>query len=257
MKNKKAIQEQQSTFIEAQKKEVKLFVDRIDKNEIETILLSGSVARGDYFPGVFGGMIDLIVMKKKGSNTTVKDVFGPNQDPEIPFHCIKSGDTWFQILFTDFIDADSFVKFDEAKKFSILESKTVYDPNDSFEKELVRINEIKKEECATELKNKAGYIGYLLSDYKKDRWLRRKAILQLHENLNTAIRMGILCLYYKNNSYAPAEDRQLYYSLTLENLPAGYEKIISRLKNQNTSSILNYKKREKLFRKTIVAFLEN
>ncbi|MCQ2386410.1 MAG: hypothetical protein MJ078_07045 [Clostridia bacterium] len=48
----------------------------------------------------------------------------------------------------------------------------------------------------------------LLSDYKKDRWLRRKAILQLHENLNTAIRMGILCLYYKNNSYAPAEDRQ-------------------------------------------------
>ncbi|MDO4505766.1 MAG: hypothetical protein Q4B64_02330 [Spirochaetales bacterium] len=257
MKNKKAIQKQQADFIEEQKKQAKLFVSQIDKTKIETILLSGSVARGDFFPGEMGGMIDLVVMKNKESGITAEELFGPNQEPEIPFHCIKFGDCWFQILFIDFISADDFIKFDEARKFSFLESEILYDPDESYTKELVKINEIKKNECAQELQRKIGYINYLLSDYKKDRWLRRKAFLQLHENLNTAIRMGVVCLYYKNSSYAPAEDRQLYYSLTLEKLPASYEKIIHRLKNQNTNCGLNYKRREDLFRKTILAFVED
>jgi len=256
MKDKKEIVKQQSDFIEKQKKEAQNFIAKIDKSEIETILLAGSVARGDFFPGKFGGMIDLVVMRKKESKVSAEEVFGPNQDPDIPFHCIKSGDCWFQILFIDYISASDFIKFDEPRKYSILEAEIVYDANGSFEKELAKINEAKKEECASWLKDKIAYINYLLSDYKKDRWFRRDAFLQMHENLNTAIRMGVCGLYYKNNSYAPAEDRQLYYSLSLENLPDNYEKVLVKLKNQNSKSFSNYRKREELFRKTILAFVE-
>ena len=195
-------------------------------------------------------------MRKKESRVTAEDIFGPNQEPDIPFHCVKSGACWFEILFTDFISADDFAKFEEARKYSVLEAEILYDVNGSFEKELVKINEAKKEECALELKNKIGYINYLLSDYKKDRWFRRGAFLQMHENLNTAIRIGIICLYYKNNSYAPAEDRQLYYSLSLQSLPADYEKVLVKLKDQKSRSISNYRKREELFRKTILDFVD-
>lgn len=256
VKDKKEIARQQADFIEKQKIEAKSFIDKIDKLEIETILLAGSVARGDFFPGKFGGMIDLVVMRKNGSKVTAEDIFGPNQEPDIPFHCVKLGACWFEILFTDFITASDFAKFDEPRKYSILEAEIVYDVNGSFGNELKKINELKKEECALELKNKIGYINYLLSDYKKDRWFRRDAFLQMHENLNTAIRMGVCGLYYKNNSYVPAEDRQLYYSLSLEKLPCNYEKVLVKLKSQKSKSFSNYKKREELFRKTILAFVE-
>ena len=64
MKNKEFIIEQQKDFIQGLKNKTIDFINKIDKSEIETILLSGSVFRGDYFPGKFDGMVDLIVMKK-------------------------------------------------------------------------------------------------------------------------------------------------------------------------------------------------
>lgn len=69
--------------------------------------------------------------------------------------------------------------------------------------------------------------------------------------------MAVCCLYYINNSYVPAEDRQLYYSLTLSNLPKNYESLIFELKNQNTASEDDYNRRENLFRKTILDFIKN
>lgn len=94
MKNKEQIIIQQKEFIQKIETATTKFIDSIDKSQIETILLSGSVARGDYFPqknenGEDEGMIDLIVMKKDGSSITTEELFGKNQDPEIPYHCIK------------------------------------------------------------------------------------------------------------------------------------------------------------------------
>ena len=260
MKNKNEIIAQQKDFISEMKAAAQNFIASTDKSEIETILLSGSVARGDYFPrqdekGGYVGMIDLIVMKKKGSSATAEKIFGPNQEPAIPYHCIKSGDLWFEIWFTDFISADDFVHFEEARKFSILEAEILYDKNKLYEAELKKINQIKTEECGKKLQDNIGYIHYLLSDYKKDRWERRGALLQLNENLNTAIRIAVCALYYKNNSYAPAEDRQLYYSLTLENLPENYESVITELKNQNVTSLEDYKRREDLFKRSLLEFI--
>ena len=49
MKTKEVIIEQQKDFIQNLKNITYDFINRIDKSEIETILLSGSVSRADFF----------------------------------------------------------------------------------------------------------------------------------------------------------------------------------------------------------------
>lgn len=261
MKTKETIIEQQKKFIQEMKDKTVSFMESINKSEIETILLSGSVARGDYFPqkkenGEYNGMVDLIVMRKKGSNITAEEIFGANQEPDIPFHCIKFNGIWFEILFTDFIDSDMFSGFEEARKFSVLESQIIYDLNNSYKNELEKINQFVKEDLKTNLNNSLGYIHYLISDYKKDRWYRRDAFIQLHENLNTAIRAGVRALFYLNGFYSPAEDRAIYYSLSLQKLPENYAEIILKVCNQNTALEEDYIRREKIFLESIVGFIE-
>ena len=262
MKTKEAIVEQQKDFIQEMKDKTVAFINSIDKSEIETILLSGSVSRGDYFPqkkenGEYNGMVDLIVMRKKGSGITAEEIFGVNQEPDIPFHCVKVCNVWFEILFTDFIDADIFSKFEEAKKFSVLESQILYDPNNSYKNELEKINQFVKEDLKNNLNGTLGYIHYLISDYKKDRWYRRDAFIQLHENLNTAIRAGVRALFYLNGFYSPAEDRAIYYSHSLPKLPGNYAEVILQICNQNTDSEEDYLRREKIFLENIVGFVES
>ncbi len=262
MKRKEVIIEQQKDFIANLKNKTVEFINSIDKSEIETILLSGSLSRGDFFPrikdgGNIDGMVDLIVMRKNGSKITAEDVFGPDQEPPIPFHCVKVNNLWYEILFTDFIDIDTFTKYDEPKKFSVLESQILYDPNDSYKNELEKINQFVKEDLKNNLNNSLGYIHYLVSDYKKDRWYRRDAFIQLHENLNTAIRAGIRALFYLNGVYSPAEDRAIYYSHSLPKIPENYAEVISQTCNQDTDSEEDYFRREKIFMEKIVGFIES
>lgn len=262
MKNKDFIIEQQKVFIQSLKNKTIDFINKIDKSEIETILLSGSVSRGDYFPrqkenGEYNGMVDLIVMKKQGSNITAEDIFGPDQDPPIPYHCVEVDNLWFAILFTDFIDTNMFSKFEEPRKFSILESKILYDPNNAYKNELAKINQFVQQDLQNNQNGSLGYIHYLISDYKKDRWYRRDAFNQMHENLNTAVRAGVRCLFYINGFYSPAEDRTFYYSHSLPKLPDNYEKLFQKICSQKSNSKRDYFRREKLFMETIVKFIES
>lgn len=262
MKTKEVIIEQQKDFIQNLKNITYDFINRIDKSEIETILLSGSVSRADFFPqkkecGEYNGMVDLVVMRKEGSSITAEEIFGPDQDPPIPYHCVKCDNVWFAILFTDFIDTNQFLQFEEPRKFSVLESQILYDPNNSYKNELEKINQFTKYDLQKNLNNSLGYIHYLISDYKKDRWYRREAFIQLHENLNTAIRAGLRALFYLNGFYSPAEDRALYYSFSLQNLPYNYEELILQIYNQKSDSEDDYFRREKLFMEGIVDFIQN
>ena len=88
MKTKEKIISLQKEFINSLFYEVKKYVDKFDKSEIQTILLSGSVSRGDFFPGDFGGMVDLIVIRKANSKIKPEEVFGPDKKPFIPYHCV-------------------------------------------------------------------------------------------------------------------------------------------------------------------------
>jgi predicted nucleotidyltransferase len=231
------------------------YISSINKNELEAILLSGSVARGDYFPGKYGGMIDLTIMTQKNSKIAAEELLGKNEDPDIPYHCVKRMGNWFQIAFHQILDLNDFKVLDESKKYAILESKILWQKRGMFAAEL---NEIKHFSC-TEQQNKKekclGYIGYLLSEYKKNRWEQRAAYLQLHENLNTAINAAIKCLYYINGKYAPSEDRQLYYSFDLEILPNDYERVVNELFSVVVSSRDDYLRREDIFQNKLLCIL--
>ena len=113
-----------------------------------------------------------------------------------------------------------------------------------------------KEDLENNLNGSLGYIHYLISDYKKDRWYRREAFIQMHENLNTAIRAGVRALFYINGFYSPAEDRAVYYSHSLKKLPENYAELISQSCNQITDSEEDYFRREKIFMENIVGFIE-
>ena len=180
MQDKNQIAEQQKSFIEKTVNAVKTFISSLDKTHIQTVLLAGSTARGDFFPGEYGGMVDLIVMRRKNSRATAEDIFGANQEPFIPYHCIKiaegaakKDDLWLEIDFRDAVTLENFEKLEEPRKFSILEGKILYDDGDAYKSELAKILELQKTETARLFDGAMGYINYLLGDYKTDRWYRR------------------------------------------------------------------------------------
>jgi hypothetical protein len=257
MKDIEELKERQSEFISGLISKTRTYINTLDKKELQTILLSGSVSRGDYFPGEFGGKVDIIVLRKPGSILTAEELFGKDEEPEIPYHCVTWNGIGYQILFSDFINENNFIAFDEARKYSFLESQILWDENRLYEKALQGISSLAQNDQTKMLDNCLGYISYLLSDYKKDRWLRRDAFSQMHENLNTSIRLIIQCLFYINNKYSPAEDRRLYYSYSLPILPKNYNEKIRRLFKQVITSKKDYFRREKMFIKWFLDFVND
>jgi len=244
--------DKQKDYVKQMKIHADDFIKWIDKKDIETILLSGSVSRGDYCPGPNGGMIDLIVMKKNESKITVEDVFGKNENPDIPYHCKKWNGEWFAILFTEFIDCNKFAELNEPRKFSVMESKILYDPEGKYGNEIKLIKKFVKNDLKDKLKKTVNYLQYIIG--KDARWEIRRAYPHMHNNLNIAIELGICSLYYLNGKYAPADDRKLYYTYELKKLPNNYEKLLEKLFEQKINSKNDYERRKKLFKEEFLPY---
>lgn len=251
------IKEKQRKFIDECNFKTKRFLNSIDKGGLEAILISGSVARGDFSPGKYGGNIDLTVMKNKDSTISPEQIFGKDEEPYIPYHCVSHFGQGFQIAFHDILTIDNFHNLDEAKKYSILESKLYWERSSSFSVLRDQVEASLNKELKEKLSEVLGYINYLLSDYKKSRWRSRNAYVQLHSNLNLAIDLSIKGLYYLNRSFSPAEDRRLYYSYDLKRLPNRFNLVIEQLFRQDINSLDDYLRREKIFNNTILKFLES
>lgn len=229
------------------------YLKTIEKSNIETILLSGSVIRGDYFYNPLKGCIDLTVMTKENANITAEEIFGKDEIPPIPYHCVQWNGEYFQIAFHEFIDGNRFINLPEAKKYALLESKILFDENKKYENELVKIKKFAKNEQKQLLNNTKGYIDYIVG--KNEKWEKRQAYSSMHQNINFAIHLGLKCLYYKNNKYAPADDRLLYYTFELEKLPGNYERLMEELLQQKYNSKKDYERREKLFKEEFLAIM--
>lgn len=144
-------------------------------------------------------------------------MFGKNEEPEIPFHCVQRGGNWYQISLVDFVDPGSFARMPEAAEYALLESTELFDPRGMYGEALVGIRRLAG----------AG------SDYA-----------------------AIRCVYYLNGRYCPSEDRRLYYSLDLDNPPPDYERSIAELRRQEIGSKEDCERREGLFRRIILKFIE-
>ncbi|MDA3901548.1 MAG: hypothetical protein PF637_13650 [Spirochaetes bacterium] len=255
MKTEKDIIKKQKHYVSSITEQVRTFVDGLDKKHIQTILLSGSVARGDYYPDKYGGMVDLTVMRVDAGKITAEELFGPDVEPEIPYHCVIRDGVVFQIWLDDFIDMEAFKKLDESAKYAIIESHMLFDRDNLYFDTCSAIKVFQARDLSEKCENCIGIINYLLSDYKKDRWYRRQAYVQMHENLNTAIKTAIKCLFYLNNKYVPAKDRRLYYSFGLKYLPENYEELINSVLKQDVCSEQDYIRREALFNSRFFSFI--
>jgi hypothetical protein len=231
------------------------YVRSVDSGELVAILLSGSVARGDFFPGKIGGMTDLTVFKKNGSRLTAEELFGKNEDPDIPYHCVKREGDWYEIWFTEMLNPDGYKLLPEARKYALHESILLWQRDDSYSQADGEFKRIAAEETKAAYGARLKGVAYLLSEYKVDRWQRRSEAGQLHFNLNAAIDIAIGCLYNLNGKYAPESDRALYYSYELERQPGGYEALLQHLMQIRLDSIENYKSREQLFKSDLLKFL--
>lgn len=259
MKNLNEIKMQQNDFIAHLRALIEKYIYSLEKSKIQTILLSGSVARGDYFPGKFGGYIDLIVMTKE-ADFDKTSVFGKDIEPEIPYHCVETfiddEKIGFEIDIRPFVSVQEFKTFDEPKKWSILESKILYDENNLFSNELSKIEALKKTEIKSHFEKTLFEIEQLIGEYVCDKWLRRAAYVQLHESLNKAIELGIRCLYYINESYVAPDNRLSYYTYSFEKLPKNYERMMKLLMKQNISSRHDFFRRKELFEKEFLSWLK-
>lgn len=227
-------------------------LETIDKSGLAVVLLSGSVARGDFYPGRYGGMVDLTVMRAPGATMDATQVFGPDEEPGIPWHCIKRKGTWFQIGFGDLLDARSFLSLDEARKYAIMESVVLWECDglwSSMEAELQTLARYEQQKLWHEAWS---HIQYLLSDYKEDRWIRREAWAQLHGNLNLALDRALSCLFYRAGLYAPADDRRIYHACALPGLPTNFEKILASIMQQDWLSEADYQRRRRLFFQSVL-----
>lgn len=262
MKNLKEMQVLQKDFIAGLKNLAEKYVSGLDKKNIQTVLLSGSVARGDYYPGKLGGYVDLIVMTK-GQGFDADAVLGKDVEPVIPYHCVETEIQGTRIGFAidvrTFVSVEQFKTFDEARKWSVLEAKIIYDEGGLYESELEKIHRLRDEEIKSYFEGTLFGVERLVSEYMCDKWMRRDAFVQLHENLNKAVELSIHCLYYINGSYVGPDNRLSYYTYSFKKLPGGssakYGNLMKKLMRQNIFSLRDFLRRKFLFEKQFLSWL--
>jgi predicted nucleotidyltransferase len=259
MKDIENIQSKQKDFIENLKIKINDYVSNNLQNipELYSVLLSGSVSRGTYMPDHMGGAIDLtlIVDNKKSFN---KQKYLGDKTEDIPEYFIKNNEMNYQFVFYDRSMLTNFANLNESKKYALFESTILLDKGNyyqnKYKKELVSIKDV---EIKEKYKNSLGYINYLLNDYKINRWINRSGFIQLHMNLNKAIDIFIKCLFHCNGSYAPAEDRSLYFSFGLKKIPIDYKKYIDEVAKVLDYTLEDYKRREEVFKNKLLSFVSD
>lgn len=219
MKNLNEMKARQKDFVGHLRGLTEKYVAGLEKEKIQTILLSGSVARGDYFPGKLGGYVDLIVMTKE-PNFDANTVFGKDIEPEIPYHCVETfiddEKIGFEIDIRPFVYVHKFETFDEPGKWSILESKILYDENDLFSKELSKIEFLKKKEL------KSYIVAEAMRVLKDSGFFGKTLCSSVSENLNSSQKDELLVstneLFEKDPLIAMCIEKNLFTFDMISNL---------------------------------------
>ena len=249
----------QKDFIEMQLAQAKIFIEEIiePNDQISTCMLSGSVARGDYWVGPKGGAIDLIIFVANLENFDTEKNLGKNIEPDIPGHFIQYKDTYYQVKIYDETYFQDFDKYNEPEKYAIFESRILFNKKGNIEETINKIkHDIAQKEIKSKKKSNLKYARYLINGYKVDRWKRRGAIVQLNQNLSKSIELCIKCLFYINGKYCPAEDRALYYSCSLPIKPNDYDHVIDEITLIKTHDLDEYLNRERNFNENFLAFFD-
>ncbi len=189
-------------------------------------LLGGSAARGDARRGPFGFMIDLIVVAEDKNAISLEEVFGPDMEPDIPFHCIPYEGTALQIEMTTLEELKSIRIRSEAEIFAKQETIVLLDKTG-------RLEEWKRTAfliSTVEMRNRAlrnfFRFQYLTDAYHQEKWAHHEAWIQIAQNANEACECYCSFLYSINGWFIPRKDWLVYFTYNLKDKPPEHEQLI-------------------------------
>jgi hypothetical protein len=192
-------------------------------------MLGGSVSRGDARKGPVGLMIDLIIIVENRDDIDLKEIFGPDTEPNIPYHCVPVEDIGLQIELTTTKELEDIRSRSESEIFARLESDIVFDRAgylQEWKKMSFTIADDQKKNRA--LKQYFRY-QYLTGEYRYEKWSFRNAWIQLALIACEAIECYCNFLYCINGWFIPRKDWLAYFTYELSEKIPNHEHIMEML----------------------------
>lgn len=192
-------------------------------------MLSGSVSRGDARKGPFGFMIDLVIVVDNSEDIDLEELFGPDTEPNIPYHCIPIEDIGLKIELTTKKELDDIRSCSESKIFARQESEIVFDRTGylkEWKKSSFTITDDQKWDRA--LMQYFRY-QYLTGEYRYEKWSYRNAWIQLAQIASEATECYCNFLYCINGWFIPRKDWLVYLTYELPIKKPNHERIMDML----------------------------
>jgi len=231
MKTLQTIKKQQKDEVDRYRRIVEKIVEEKIRpcKIINGALLSGSVSRGDARKGPFGLMIDLVVVVDNRDDIDLQEIFGPDTEPNIPYHCVPAEDISLQIELTTTKELKKIRSRSESEMFARLESDIVFDRTgylQEWKKASFTITDDQKKNRA--LKQYFRY-QYLTGEYRYEKWSSRNAWIQLAQIACEAIECYCNFLYCINGWFIPRKDWLAYLTYELSEKIPSHEQIMGVL----------------------------
>ncbi|MEI8095845.1 MAG: hypothetical protein WCG80_16670 [Spirochaetales bacterium] len=191
--------------------------------EVEAVLLTGSVARGDARQAPLGLLVDVLVLSASGA-VPLEPMFGANTEPELPFYCPAVRGTGFAVA------QESLERFagpkSESESFALAEAKVLFDRSDKVGIRLgadFPARQAPRQKVAME---HYGLYQYLGGPYRWEKWDYREAWTQLAQNAHEAFESFCAFAYARNGSFVPRKDWLVYLLTEQPNVPADLASLV-------------------------------
>ncbi len=228
-----------SDLINEQKKEVDSFKNIIFEINNEKIvpnkkilgaLLTGSVARGDARKGPFGIMIDVSLVVKNTTDINLEEIFGKDEEPHIPFHCVPiRDDIWIAVKTIKEKDLWTIRNESESTIFAMNESIILNDKKGILKKWKDEYFVITKEQAKERAKNQYFRFCYVTGEYRFEKWSYREAWVQCAQNFNEANECYCSFLYCINSMFIPRKDWLTYLTYEMTIKPPKHEEYMKTM----------------------------
>jgi hypothetical protein len=238
MKTLEEIISEQTMEVDTYRKVAKRAVEHFCLREkaILGVLLAGSTARGDARKGPFGFMIDIIVVVNDRNIINLEQVFGPDVEPYLPYHCVSFEDTGLQIELSTVRELGSIRQKDESEIFAKQEAIILLDRTGFLEEWKTTAFLISQADMKRRSLMNYFRFQYLTDLYHQEKWSHREAWIQLAQNGNEACEYYCSFLYCINGCFIPRKDWLVYLTYSLDKRPpehqswidAAYSSVLSR-----------------------------
>lgn len=209
-----------TSFIKKVLKTSQLFCDQfIAKHpEVDCVLVTGSIARGDCFPDLYGFSIDIcIIHTKLLLEKCIKDL---HREKFGRFTKVEFSKLTFVIETIEKEQISSLQASQDSKYYAVQESIVLYSRDKTWEDlSSLRIPDSQRKSMINAYFQQA---VYHINNYRISKWVSNKNLGQCQLNLNDGFLFILKQIYLLNNSFIPRADYLFYLSSKLKWLPRDF-----------------------------------